>query len=196
MMILSSLLDYVILLFCISIESVSAFQLCSRSIHYFGSRNNIIMQKEKSCYTTLTPKLAAIENDNEQDFVPSLPLSEEDKALSKEIQQRHEGMLIEKTRCALEEQNKRSFLKSRPRKLPYQEARLWVQKTLGVETKEEWDDFLEMGYIKSSYIPNNPEEYYTLSRQWISWNHFLKGTFDDDDNDNRIAIDSRRGIFD
>lgn len=154
------------------------------------------MQKEKSCYTTLTPKLAAIENDNEQDFVPSLPLSEEDKALSKEIQQRHEGMLIEKTRCALEEQNKRSFLKSRPRKLPYQEARLWVQKTLGVETKEEWDDFLEMGYIKSSYIPNNPEEYYTLSRQWISWNHFLKGTFDDDDNDNRIAIDSRRGIFD
>jgi len=157
------------------------------------------MPKENSCYNTMTPKLAAIENDNnEQDFVPSTPLSEEDKALSKEIQQRHEEMLIEKARCALEEQNKRSFLKSRPRKLPYQQARLWVQKTLGVETKEEWDDFLAMGYIKSSYIPNNPEEYYTVSRQWISWDHFLKGTFDDDDNDNdnRIVIDPRRGTFD
>jgi len=152
------------------------------------------MQKEKSCYSTMTTILSAIENDNEQDFVPSMPLSEEDKALCKEIQQRHEEMLIEKTRCALEEQNTRSFLKSRPRKLSYQQARLWVQKTLGVETKEEWDDFSAMGYIKSSYIPNNPEEYYTLNRQWISWDHFLKGTIDDDDN--RITIESRRGIFD
>ena len=31
----------------------------------------------------------------------------------------------------------------------------------------------EMGEKRNSYIPANPESYYTKLGQWISWDHFL-----------------------
>jgi hypothetical protein len=174
-----------------TLSVLSAFQFRPRSLIHpcCGSHNNI--------YLMTTTILSAIDNDNEQDVVPpSVPPSgEEGNALCKELQQRHEEIKIEKTRCALEEQHTKSFLKSRPRKLPYQQARWWVQNNIGIDTKDEWEDFLEMGYIKSSYIPNDPEAYYTLTREWISWDHFLKG-IGDDDGDHPIAVDPRRGVFD
>jgi len=193
----SSFLGKVVLLmvYISTLSVLAAFQLRPRSSihHYLGSHNS---NNFYLTTTTTTTILSAIDNDNEQDVVPpSMPPSDEEgNALCKELRQRHEEMQIEKTRCALEEQHTKSFLKSRPRKLTYQQARLWVQNNIGIETKEEWEDFLEMGYIKSSYIPNNPEEYYTLTREWISWDHFLKGMCDD--GDHPIAIEPRRGVFD
>ena len=73
----------------------------------------------------------------------------------------------------LEEQNTQSFLKRKPRKLPYLDARRWVQYNLGPDTKEEFDDLVANGNLRTPYIPKKPEEYYTETGDWISWEHFL-----------------------
>jgi hypothetical protein len=125
--------------------------------------------------------------DNGNETVPPSS-SDEDEALYKELQQRNEEIQIEKTRNALEEQHTKSFLKKRPVKLPYKQARKWVQANLGVDTKEEFEDFVAMGYIQTPYIPKNPEQYYTRTRDWISWDHFL--------NSDSTAIEPQRGVFD
>ena len=82
----------------------------------------------------------------------------------------------------MEDQHTRSFLKRRPKKLPYKQARLWVQKNLGADTQEEYEDLVENGNLRTPYIPKRPEEYYTTTNDWISWDDYLKGT--DDENDN------------
>mmetsp|Transcript_22047 Transcript_22047/g.33001 ORF Transcript_22047/g.33001 Transcript_22047/m.33001 type:complete len:181 (-) Transcript_22047:410-952(-) len=77
----------------------------------------------------------------------------------------------------LEEANTRAFqkkIKSRPWKLPYDDARKWVQANLGVDTKEEFFDLVENGNLRTPYIPKEPEKYYTESGTWISWDNFLK----------------------
>jgi len=81
------------------------------------------------------------------------------------------------TKVNLGEANTRAFLKkirSRPWKLPYEDARLWVQKNLGADTKEEFFDLVENGNLRTPYIPKEPEKYYTVSGTWISWQHFLQ----------------------
>lgn len=59
---------------------------------------------------------------------------------------------IEKLR--LEEQNTKRFLKSKPRFLPYDECRKWVQ-AFGRRwiSEEEWKDWINMGEKKNPYIP-------------------------------------------
>jgi hypothetical protein len=80
---------------------------------------------------------------------------------------------VEKLR--LEEQNKRRFLKSGARFLPYAECRKWVQawgKSYW-QTREDWYNWIAMGEKRNAYIPSRPDEYYTKSGDWISWEHFL-----------------------
>ena len=73
----------------------------------------------------------------------------------------------------LEEQNTQSFLKRRPRKLPYLEARKWVQANWAPDSKEEYEDLVANGNLRTPYIPKRPEEYYTETGDWVSWDHFL-----------------------
>jgi hypothetical protein len=73
----------------------------------------------------------------------------------------------------LEEQHTQHFLKKRPVKLPYLESRRWVQYNLGPDTQEEFNDLVENGNLRTPYIPKRPEEYYTRTGDWISWEHFL-----------------------
>lgn len=100
---------------------------------------------------------------------------------------------IETTRKSLEESNLQRRLKSRPVKLPYDVARKWVQANLGVDTKEEFEDFVANGKLRTPYIPKRPEEYYKRTREWISWDHFLLGMFDKN-NPSRVA--PATGMFD
>mmetsp|Transcript_8077 Transcript_8077/g.10581 ORF Transcript_8077/g.10581 Transcript_8077/m.10581 type:complete len:177 (-) Transcript_8077:1330-1860(-) len=78
----------------------------------------------------------------------------------------------------LEEENTKQFLKRRPIKLPYEDARRWVQANLGPDTKEEFMDLVANGNLRTPYIPKSPEDYYTKTKEWISWHHFLTGIFD------------------
>lgn len=73
----------------------------------------------------------------------------------------------------LEEANTRRFLKAKPRYLPYEECRKWVQAWSRWESREDWVDWIEMGEKRNPYIPARPDEYYGRLGQWISWEHFL-----------------------
>uniref|UniRef100_A0A7S0AFF1 Uncharacterized protein n=1 Tax=Minutocellus polymorphus TaxID=265543 RepID=A0A7S0AFF1_9STRA len=100
-----------------------------------------------------------------------------------------EKMLSELVRVKLEADHRRRFLKSRPRKLGYEEARTWVQRNLGVDTEDEFNDLVENGNLRTPYIPKRPEEYYSHSNEWISWDHFLK-------DDLRYGVKPASGAFD
>jgi hypothetical protein len=80
---------------------------------------------------------------------------------------------VEKLR--LEEQNKRRFLRAGARFLPYDECRKWVQawgKSYW-QTQADWEKWISQGEKRNAYIPSRPDEYYTKSGDWISWEHFL-----------------------
>eukprot|EP00536_Pseudo-nitzschia_multiseries_P013657 jgi/Psemu1/212341/e_gw1.598.6.1 len=148
------------------------------------SRGHSLYRQGPASISALT--LFAANNDNEQDIVPPSS-SDEDKIWHSDLRQRHDEIQVVKTRTSLEQQHTQSFLKKRPIKLPYDVARRWVRDNLGVSTKEEFEDFVAMGYIQTPYIPKNPEQYYTRTREWISWDHFLNDL---------VAIQPLRGAFD
>lgn len=118
--------------------------------------------------------------------------SERDEFLD-DFKRASEKMGVEKTRQQLEDANTQSFLKRKPVKLKYEDARRWVQANLGCDTREEFEDLVENGNLRTPYIPKRPEEYYTATREWISWDHFLRGIFDDS---NPSSVGPATGIFD
>lgn len=94
---------------------------------------------------------------------------ETDKQIMEEISWRA-------AKVKLEEADRQRFsrvLKRKPIKLSYLDARRWVQKNLGPDTREEFDDLVANGNLRTPYIPKQPEEYYTATGDWISWDHFL-----------------------
>jgi hypothetical protein len=76
-------------------------------------------------------------------------------------------------KAKLEEAHTKSFLKSKPRYLPYAECRKWVMAWDRWSCEEEWKEWIDMGEKRNSYIPARPDEYYGALGQWISWDHFL-----------------------
>ena len=99
--------------------------------------------------------------------------------IMEQVKEVHATYEVERTRSSLEEANKQAFLKRRPVKLTYEQARTWVQANLGVDTREEFMDLVENGNLRTPYIPKNPESWYQESNDWISWDHFLHGITDD-----------------
>ena len=75
----------------------------------------------------------------------------------------------------LEEVNTRRFLKARPIKLSYEISRTWIQRNWGVKTKSEFEDLVADGNLKTPYISKNPEVYYGMRGEWVSWDHYLLG---------------------
>eukprot|EP00538_Stauroneis_constricta_P001961 CAMPEP_0119562204 /NCGR_PEP_ID=MMETSP1352-20130426/19727_1 /TAXON_ID=265584 /ORGANISM="Stauroneis constricta, Strain CCMP1120" /LENGTH=108 /DNA_ID=CAMNT_0007610551 /DNA_START=252 /DNA_END=574 /DNA_ORIENTATION=- len=73
----------------------------------------------------------------------------------------------------LEEENKKRFLRAKPRFLPYEECRKWVQAFGRWKSEEDWVDWIAMGEKRNAYIPSRPDEYYGERGEWISWEHFL-----------------------
>ena len=73
-------------------------------------------------------------------------------------------------RLRLEEANKKRFLKSGPRFLPYDDVKKWVQ-AWGERwtTEEEWKEWIAAGEKRNSYIPSRPDEYFTRTGDWVSW---------------------------
>lgn len=84
-----------------------------------------------------------------------------------------DGLNWRAAKMKLEEENTRRFLKRKPVKLPYLDARKWVQRNLGPDTKEEFDDLVANGNLRTPYIPKQPEQYYSETGDWVSWDHFL-----------------------
>lgn len=73
---------------------------------------------------------------------------------------------VEKLR--LEEQNKKRFLTSGPRFLPYDECRKWVQAWGNRwSSEEDWKNWIRMGEKRNSYIPVSPS--HLVSRDLASF---------------------------
>lgn len=142
-----------------------------------------------TCLLVSSSSSSSMRNSNNSTSFPAL--SEEDSQFLGAIAHRADQLAIEESRQQLEDANTRSFLKRKPRKLPYEDARTWVQKNLGPQTEDEFYDLVENGNLRTPYIPKQPEEYYTRTREWISWDHFLTS---DDQMPSSIA--PRTGIFD
>ena len=104
--------------------------------------------------------------------------ADNDEDFSKDLNRRMDEIQVNKARKSLEDQNTRSFLKRRPVKLKYEDARRWVQANLGADTQEEYEDLVANGNLRTPYIPKQPEQYYTSTKEWISWEHYLTGIFD------------------
>jgi hypothetical protein len=79
----------------------------------------------------------------------------------------------------LEEANTRRFLNRKPYKLPYCDARRWVQANLGASTEEEFNDLVANGNLRSPYLSKRPDVYYTETGEWKGWDHFLTGFFEE-----------------
>ena len=89
---------------------------------------------------------------------------------------------VEKLR--LEEANTRRFLKSKPRFLPYEECRKWVQAWNRWDSEEDWVTWIDEGEKRNSYIPARPDEYYGRLGKWKGWDHFLGKDCENVDNEN------------
>jgi hypothetical protein len=116
-----------------------------------------------------------------------------DANFMKDLSSRAEEIQVDLIRDRLERANTMDFLKRKPRKLPYEDARRWIQANLGANTKEEFYDLVENGNLRTPYIPKRPEEHYSGTREWISWEHFLTGIFD---KEQPSAVRPSTGIFD
>eukprot|EP00537_Pseudo-nitzschia_pungens_P010301 CAMPEP_0172390864 /NCGR_PEP_ID=MMETSP1061-20121228/7423_1 /TAXON_ID=37318 /ORGANISM="Pseudo-nitzschia pungens, Strain cf. pungens" /LENGTH=268 /DNA_ID=CAMNT_0013121359 /DNA_START=348 /DNA_END=1154 /DNA_ORIENTATION=- len=115
-------------------------------------------------------------NNNEEEFDDEY---EREPVLCADARGRPAGVVLEDLnwrveKLRLEEANKRRFLKAGPRFLPYAECQKWVQAWgLRWTSEEEWKDWIASGEKRNSYIPSRPEEYFTRTGDWISWEHFL-----------------------
>ena len=89
-------------------------------------------------------------------------------------------MLWRLAKVKLEAQNTARFLKARPRFLPYQDCRKWVQAWSRWKTKEDWYSWISLGEKRNAYIPSEPDKYYSQTGDWKGWPHFLG--MEDDDN--------------
>eukprot|EP00977_Amphora_coffeiformis_P015379 scaffold4510_cov183-Amphora_coffeaeformis.AAC.64 len=143
-----------------------------------------------SCWNGLS---ASSPNVNDEGSAPESS-NKNKMELHSALESRVNEIKVEKTRAKLEDAHTKSFLKRRPIKLPYEDARIWVQANLGCDTKEEFYDLVANGNIRSPYIPKKPEQYYTETREWISWSHFLHGCFDNRTPSARHATRSRKNV--
>jgi len=119
-------------------------------------------------------------------FSSHLRLSKDDSEMFENIGKGNEGqgkmmdeLALRSKKVQLEEAEAIRFqkrLKSKPWKIPYEDARKWVQANLGPATKEEFFDLVENGNLRTPYIPKEPEKYYSEKGTWISWEHFLVRT--------------------
>ena len=141
----SSTLDIVVLgiflgrCFCICHEE------CWRATRSARRANVPRQQRQQGRGPTLLSLTSKNENEN-SDETDKTKSAEDDK------------MLSELVRVKLEADHKRKVLKSRPRKLKCDEARTWVQRNLGVDTEDEFNDLVESGNLRTPYIPKRPEE--------------------------------------
>lgn len=144
-------------------------------------------QQQQQCFhetTTQSLQLKSKAKDGD-DYDDSLQM-EDDSQLFRDVQEQQETseatneMMDElawrKHKVMLEEQNERRFqkaLRSKPRKLSYEQAKKWVQANLGVDTQEEFEDLVLNGNLRTPYIPKDPMRYYTDVGTWLGWDDFL-----------------------
>jgi len=100
-----------------------------------------------------------------------------------------DGLSWRLAKVRLEEANTRRFLKRKPLKLSYAASQKWIQRNWAPKTREEFEDLVENGNLRTPYISKRPEEYYGERGEWRGWDHYLLGEDRDDDDDDGAVGD-------
>ena len=150
----------------ISISYVAAFSPALRLINHNNNHCTYIVRGIQHCQLRQYNYDHEDENENED------RVDDQDNInIKNELAWRTSKVRLE------EEENKRfsRMLKSKPYKLPYQDAKIWVQRNLGASTQEEFEDLVLNGNLRTPYIPKDPQRYYTEIRgsPWLGWDDFL-----------------------
>ena len=77
-------------------------------------------------------------------------------------------------RARLIEQQSAAVRRRKRCHLPFAKASAVVQ-SHGLKSKEDWDEWLELGEGWSAYVPRDPEGYYRAKGEWLGWRVFLTG---------------------
>lgn len=88
----------------------------------------------------------------------------------------------------LEEAHSRQILNRKPLKLSYRTSRRWIQANWAPKTKEEFNDLVANGNLRTPYISKRPEEYYGARGEWISWDHYLLGSDEEDEKNGMVQM--------
>ena len=88
---------------------------------------------------------------------------------------------IDEARRHLERGYTKQIFSRKPLKLDYKTSRRWIQRNWNPKTKEEFYDLVANGNLRTPYISKQPEKYYGERGQWISWDHYLLVTDEDDE---------------
>ena len=78
-------------------------------------------------------------------------------------------------RARLVEQHAASVRRRKPRFLPFAQGSSFAQ-TLGLTSKEDWYEWLELGEGQTPYVPRDPESYYVARGEWLGWHTWLTGS--------------------
>lgn len=84
-------------------------------------------------------------------------------------------------RQRLEDSHTKQIIRRKPLKLDYKTSRRWIQKNWNIKSKAEFYDLVANGNLRTPYISKRPEEYYGARGEWISWDHYLLTTDEDDE---------------
>lgn len=88
---------------------------------------------------------------------------------------------VDVARQKLEKGYTKQIFSRKPLKLDYKTSRRWIQRNWNPKTKEEFYDLVANGNLRTPYISKRPEEYYGERGEWVSWDHYLLVTDEDDE---------------
>ena len=78
------------------------------------------------------------------------------------------------SRARLTQRHSEGVLRRERRFLSFSQSSNFAQ-TLGITTKDEWNEWLELGEGWSPYVPRDPEAYYSKRGEWLGWRLWLTG---------------------
>ena len=77
-------------------------------------------------------------------------------------------------RARLVQRHSEAVLRRKPRFASFAASSGIVQR-LGLSSKEEWYEWLDLGEGWSPYVPKDPEAYYGRQGSWLGWTIWLTG---------------------
>lgn len=155
----------------ITIMPISGF-LCNTAILYNGQSTSIISPCKQHHLLFMGSEHDDGTSNNEKDASDN---NDKDGKNNKEENVVIKDLSWRVAKLQLEEANTRRFLKRKPIKLSYTQSQQWIQRNWAPKTKQEFEDLVANGNLRTPYISKRPEEYYGERGEWISWDHYLLG---------------------
>lgn len=174
----------IFLVYIIIVIPISGF-LCNTAMLYCGQSTNMASCQQHQHLLFMGAK----DNGNSNNENNDTPKKNNDKEEEENVVIKDLSWRVAKLQ--LEEANTRRFLKRKPIKLSYTQSQQWIQRNWAPKTKQEFEDLVANGNLRTPYISKRPEEYYGERGEWISWDHYLLGECVVENNNGKNSTDDR-----